>query len=65
MAAEARQNAVERVGEFAMGLVVDGVLQGGSPLRPAEEGKKVRVREGDNASWTVHSPRARKSSPDT
>jgi hypothetical protein len=46
MAAEARQNAVERVGEFAMGLVVDGVLQGGSLRRPAEEGKKVRVREG-------------------
>ena len=44
--AEQRQNAVERVGEFAMGLVADGSLRGGSPLRPVEEGKKVRVRHG-------------------
>jgi hypothetical protein len=44
--AEQREKAVERVGEFAMGLVADGVLRGGSPLRPAEEGKRVRVREG-------------------
>ena len=29
-----------------MGLLADGVLCGGSPLRPAEEGKRVRVREG-------------------
>jgi hypothetical protein len=41
-----RQSAVERVGEFAMGLVADGVLQGGSPLRPVEEGKQVRIRGG-------------------
>jgi hypothetical protein len=43
---EQRQHAVERVGEFAMGLVSDGVLRGGSPLRPVEEGKQVRVRDG-------------------
>lgn len=40
-----RQHAVERVGEFAMGLVGDGVLRGGSPLHPVEEGKQVRVRD--------------------
>lgn len=44
--AEQRQRAVERVGEFAMGLVTEGVLQGGAPLRPPEEAKQVRVREG-------------------
>lgn len=43
---EQRQQAVERVGEFAMGLISDGALRGGSPLRPASEGKQVRVREG-------------------
>ena len=41
-----REKAFERVGEFAMGLVADGSLKGGSPLRPAEEGKQIRVREG-------------------
>jgi hypothetical protein len=43
---EQRQQAVERVGEFAMGLVGEGVLRGGSPLRPVAEGKQVRAREG-------------------
>jgi len=43
---EQRQRAVERVGEFAMGLIGDGALRGGSPLRPVEEGKQVRVRDG-------------------
>jgi hypothetical protein len=43
--AEQRQNAVERVGEFAVGLVADNSLRGGSPLRPVREGKQVRVRE--------------------
>lgn len=42
---EQRQNAVERVGKFAMGLVGDGVLHGGAPLHPVEEGKQVRVRD--------------------
>jgi hypothetical protein len=44
--AEPPLNPVERVGEFAMGLVAEGVLKGGSPLRPVEEGKRVRFREG-------------------
>ncbi len=43
---EQRQHAVERVGEFAMGLVGENVLRGGSPLHPVEEGKQVRVRDG-------------------
>ena len=43
---EQRQIAVERVGEFAMGLVGDGLLKGGSPLRPVEEGRQIRIREG-------------------
>ena len=47
IATEAQQNAaVQRVGEFSMGLVADGVVRGGSPLRPVDEGKQVRVREG-------------------
>ena len=41
-----RAAAVQRVGEFAMGLVSEGVLKGGSPLHPVEEAKKVRTREG-------------------
>ncbi len=41
-----RAAAVQRVGEFAMGLVGDGVLKGGSPLHPVQEAKKVRTREG-------------------
>jgi hypothetical protein len=44
--AEPPLNPVERVGEFALGLVAKGVLRGGSPLRPVAEGKRVRVREG-------------------
>jgi hypothetical protein len=44
--AEQRQNAVERVGEFAMGLVADNSLRGGAPLHPVAEGKQVRVRQG-------------------
>jgi hypothetical protein len=38
--------AVQRVGEYAMGLVGDGTLKGGAPLRPAAEARKVRTREG-------------------
>jgi len=41
-----RADAVQRVGEFAMGLVSEGVLKGGSPLHPVEEARKVRTREG-------------------
>jgi hypothetical protein len=44
--AEQHAAAVQRVGEFAMGLVTEGVLTGGSPLHPVEEAKKVRTREG-------------------
>lgn len=43
---EQRQNAVEQVGEFAMGLIAEGALRGGSPLRPVQEGKRATVREG-------------------
>jgi hypothetical protein len=43
---EQRQQAVQRVGEYAMGLVGDGVLKGGSPLHPVTEAKKVRTRDG-------------------
>ncbi len=39
-----RKLAVQRVGEYAMGLLGDGVLTGGSPLR--QEAKKIRTREG-------------------
>jgi hypothetical protein len=41
-----RKLAVQRVGEYAMGLLGDGVLTGGSPLHPIEEGKQVRTRDG-------------------
>jgi len=41
-----RADAVQRVGEFAMELVGDGVLKGGSPLHPVQEARKVRTREG-------------------
>src|SRR5258708_12716467 len=43
---EQRKLAVQQVGEYAMGLVTDGVLKGGAPLRPVTEAKKVRTREG-------------------
>ena len=41
-----RKLAVQRVGEYAMGLLGDGVLTGGSPLHPITEAKKVRTRDG-------------------
>jgi hypothetical protein len=41
-----RAEAVQRVGEYAMGLVSDGTLKGGAPLRPVTEARKVRTREG-------------------
>jgi hypothetical protein len=43
---EQRELAVQQVGEYAMGLVEDGVLKGGAPLRPVVEAKKVRTRAG-------------------
>ncbi len=41
-----RKRAVQEVGEYAMSLVGDGMLKGGAPLRPVDEAKKVRTREG-------------------
>jgi hypothetical protein len=41
-----RKLAVQQVGEYAMGLVTDGVLKGGARLRPVTEARKVRTREG-------------------
>lgn len=43
---EQRAQAVQRVGEYAMGLVTDGTLKGGSPLRPVAAAKRVRTRDG-------------------
>jgi len=43
---EQRQDAVQRVGEYAMGLLSDGTLKGGAPLHPVIEAKKVRIRQG-------------------
>ena len=44
--AQQREEAVQRVGEYAMGLVTDGTLKGGAPLHPVVEAKKVRTRHG-------------------
>jgi hypothetical protein len=41
-----RELAVQQVGEYAMALIGEGVLKGGAPLHPVEEGKKVRTRDG-------------------
>src|SRR5262245_56719841 len=43
---EQRKEAVQRVGEYAMGLVGDGTLKGGAPLHPVTEAKRVRIRGG-------------------
>jgi hypothetical protein len=43
---EQRQDAVQRVGEYAMGLLGNGALKGGTPLRPVTEAKRVRTRDG-------------------
>ena len=43
---EQRKEAVQQVGEYAMGLVGDGTLKGGAPLHPVTEGKRVRTRDG-------------------
>ena len=43
---EQRAEAVQRVGEYAMDLVGDGTLKGGSPLRPVVEAKRVTSRDG-------------------
>jgi hypothetical protein len=43
---EQRHQAVERVGEYAMGLLSEGVLKGGAPLHPIAEARRVRTRGG-------------------
>jgi len=43
---EQRELAFQRVGEYAMGLIGDGVLTGGSPLHAIAEARKIRTREG-------------------
>ena len=43
---EQRELAVQKVGEYAMGLVGDGVLKGGAPLHPVTEAKRIRARNG-------------------
>jgi hypothetical protein len=43
---EQRAEAVQRVGEYAMSLVGEGTLKGGSPLRPVVEAKRVSSRDG-------------------
>jgi hypothetical protein len=41
---EQRRDAVRRVGEYAMGLMADGTLKGGSPLRPVSEDRRIPTR---------------------
>ena len=43
---EQRQDAVQRVGEYAMSLLGDGTLKGGAPLRPVAEARRIRTRDG-------------------
>jgi hypothetical protein len=43
---EQRAEAVQRVGEYAMGLLGTGSLKGGAPLHPVTEAKRVRTRDG-------------------
>jgi hypothetical protein len=43
---EQRREAVQRVGEYAMGLAGDGTLKGGAPLHPVTEAKRIRTRGG-------------------
>ena len=43
---EQRPEAFQRVGEYVMGLVSDGTMRGGAPLRPVTEAKRIRTRDG-------------------
>jgi hypothetical protein len=43
---EQRREAVQRVGEYAMGLAGNGTLTGGAPLRPVSEARRIRTRGG-------------------
>jgi hypothetical protein len=44
---EQRKEAVERVGEYAMGLLSEGTLKGGAPLHPVTEAKRIRTRDAE------------------
>ena len=44
---EQHKEAVERVGEYAMGLLSEGTLKGGAPLHPVTEARRVRIRDGE------------------
>lgn len=44
--ADQRKLAVQQVGEYAMTLVGEGILKGGAPLRPVQEARKIRTRQG-------------------
>jgi hypothetical protein len=43
---EQRKDAVQRVGEYAMSLVGEGIIKGGAPLYPVTEAKRIRARNG-------------------
>ena len=42
-----RRQLAQRTGEYAMRLVGEGRLKGGAQLRPAEQARRIRAREGD------------------
>jgi hypothetical protein len=44
---EDRARLAQQTGEYAMRLVGEGRLKGGSQLRPAEEARVIRSRGGD------------------
>ena len=44
---EQRQIAVQRTGEYAMGLAGEGRLKGGAPLHPVTEARKIRTRSAE------------------
>ena len=62
---EQRKEAVQRVGEYAMGLVGDGTLKGGAPLYPVTEAKRIRTAAGSSGSWMGRSRSRRRSSRGT
>jgi hypothetical protein len=44
---EDRARLAQRTGEYAMRLVGEGRLKGGAQLRPAEEARRIRSRDGE------------------
>lgn len=62
---EQHKEAVERVGEYAMGLLSKGTLKGGAPLHPVTEASGFAPATVSGGSWMGRSPRARRSSPVT